>query len=74
MPPPTKKCDLLCHQGKCEMTSKGPKCVCNEFYEGEFCQKFKCSQYCKNGGKKNDLLNFKFIKKIIIKTKDKYVS
>ncbi|KAK6630731.1 hypothetical protein RUM44_002900 [Polyplax serrata] len=52
---PEKKCDLFCHEGKCEMTSTGPRCKCNPFYEGTFCQKFRCSQYCKNGGRCIDL-------------------
>lgn len=47
---PVKKCDLFCHQGRCQITPLGPKCICNQFYEGEFCERYRCSQYCKNGG------------------------
>ena len=48
---PTSCEDVECHQnGKCEMSKGVPKCNCDPFYTGEFCQKYVCSGYCMNGG------------------------
>ena len=43
--------DIDCHQnGHCVMSRGVPKCNCDPFYTGEFCQKYVCSGYCLNGG------------------------
>ena len=48
---PTSCKDINCHQnGKCQMSKGVPKCNCDPFYTGEFCQKYVCSGYCMNGG------------------------
>ena len=47
-----KSCkDIDCHQnGHCVMSKGVPKCNCDPFYTGSFCQKYVCSGYCLNGG------------------------
>ncbi|KAF4524352.1 hypothetical protein B566_EDAN007528 [Ephemera danica] len=43
-------CPLQCKKGNCVSTADGFKCVCQPLYEGELCDKFRCSQFCKNKG------------------------
>jgi hypothetical protein len=49
-PSPTQ-CPLNCVKGECKFSPlNGFKCVCNPLYEGKLCDKYRCSQYCKNKG------------------------
>ncbi|CAB3364278.1 Hypothetical predicted protein [Cloeon dipterum] len=46
-----KTCPLNCRFGECVNAENGGyKCNCNPLYEGKLCDKFRCSQYCKNKG------------------------
>lgn len=49
-PSPTQ-CPLSCVKGKCMFSPPdGFKCRCDPLYEGVLCDKYRCSQYCKNNG------------------------
>lgn len=43
-------CPLQCNQGLCKMVNGQPKCKCTIDFEGEFCEHYRCSNYCKNRG------------------------
>ncbi|XP_046386652.1 prolow-density lipoprotein receptor-related protein 1 isoform X2 [Ischnura elegans] len=44
-------CNLNCHRGTCRIIpGSGPQCICEDPYEGERCDHFRCSGYCKNNG------------------------
>lgn len=45
-----KQCDLNCNVGFCKMTTDGPRCICPPLYDGNLCNNYRCSQYCKNKG------------------------
>lgn len=50
-PDPGTRCNLFCNSGKCVVDSKGsPTCKCPALYEGERCEKYRCSGYCRNKG------------------------
>jgi len=40
---------MNCHKGKCHMVDGQPRCICNPYYNGEFCETYMCSGYCLNG-------------------------
>jgi len=45
------KCPLNCLKGECKFSPPdGFKCRCDPLYEGKLCDKYRCSQYCKNKG------------------------
>lgn len=47
----TQACPLQCNnQGLCKMVHNQPKCKCTIDYEGEFCEHYRCSGFCKNRG------------------------
>ena len=47
-----------CHKGRCELEDGGqPRCVCNPYFTGEFCETYVCSGYCFNGGHCNPSLS-----------------
>jgi len=42
--------DYNCHKGRCELEDEGrPRCVCNPYFTGEFCETYVCSGFCFNG-------------------------
>lgn len=43
-------CPLNCNQGLCKILNGTPKCKCTIDYDGEFCEHYRCSGYCKNRG------------------------
>lgn len=43
-------CPLLCNQGHCVKTHGQPECQCPPDFEGVYCEKYRCSGYCKNRG------------------------
>ncbi|XP_046809386.1 low-density lipoprotein receptor-related protein 1 [Lucilia cuprina] len=43
-------CPLKCNLGTCKIINHIPKCVCQPQFEGEFCEHYRCSNYCKNYG------------------------
>lgn len=43
-------CSLICNQGLCKIINGQPKCKCPIDYEGDFCEHYRCSGYCKNRG------------------------
>lgn len=43
-------CPLECNQGLCKIINDQPKCKCPIDFEGEFCEHYRCSGYCKNHG------------------------
>lgn len=43
-------CPLECHQGLCKIVNGHPKCKCPIDFEGEFCERYRCSGYCLNHG------------------------
>ena len=44
-------CALDCNMGKCVMDETGkPSCKCQALYEGERCERYRCSGYCRNKG------------------------
>jgi hypothetical protein len=46
-----KECPLACVKGDCVSNPQGGyKCNCHPLYEGKLCDKYRCSQYCKNKG------------------------
>lgn len=52
-PPQTsvnQTCRLICNQGLCKFVNGQPKCKCPNDYDGEFCEHYRCSGYCKNRG------------------------
>lgn len=44
-------CNLRCVQGTCRFVDGRPKCFCHPEYDGELCDHYICSEYCKNAGK-----------------------
>lgn len=44
-------CNLRCIQGTCRFVNDKPKCFCHPEFDGELCDHYICSDYCKNGGK-----------------------
>lgn len=46
----SQMCPLQCNQGLCKMVNGEPKCKCTIDFEGEFCELYRCSNYCKNRG------------------------
>ncbi|XP_052130857.1 prolow-density lipoprotein receptor-related protein 1 isoform X2 [Frankliniella occidentalis] len=50
-PRPAERCDLNCIMGKCQITPDGPRCICEPMYGGEYCSKYLCSEYCRNQGR-----------------------
>ncbi|XP_065578254.1 prolow-density lipoprotein receptor-related protein 1-like isoform X3 [Artemia franciscana] len=44
-------CSLECNVGSCFFDSDGnPKCSCPPLYDGEYCNHYRCSGYCRNKG------------------------
>lgn len=43
-------CPLQCNQGLCKIVNGQPKCKCTIDYDGDFCEHYRCSNYCKNRG------------------------
>ena len=43
-------CPLKCNLGTCKLINHIPKCVCQPQFEGELCEHYRCSNYCKNYG------------------------
>lgn len=43
-------CHLKCNRGTCKFINNKQKCVCPKDYEGEYCEKYRCSEYCRNKG------------------------
>lgn len=44
-------CGLDCNMGKCILNEKGvATCKCPSLYEGERCERYRCSGYCQNKG------------------------
>ena len=53
-------CDNInCHKGRCELEDGAPKCICNPYFTGEFCETYACSGHCANGGHCNPSLDKK---------------
>lgn len=50
VPAPARPCQLRCNQGACEIENGKPRCVCPVDFDGEFCDHYRCSGYCKNHG------------------------
>lgn len=49
---PTPTCPLYCNTGTCKLIqNEGPKCICPPLYTGEYCEHYRCSQYCRNHGR-----------------------
>ncbi|CAH2009923.1 unnamed protein product [Acanthoscelides obtectus] len=47
----TPSCPLNCHKGTCKIIEGyGPSCVCPPSFAGQYCELYRCSQYCKNHG------------------------
>ncbi|KAJ9584467.1 hypothetical protein L9F63_021192, partial [Diploptera punctata] len=46
----TKVCDLNCNNGVCQLVKDVPTCKCQPLYDGDRCQNYRCSGYCKNKG------------------------
>lgn len=47
----SNQCRLECNQGHCHLDARNrPRCVCSIDFEGEFCERYRCSGYCKNRG------------------------
>lgn len=45
------QCRLKCNQGKCRLDAQNqPQCECPIDFEGEFCERYRCSGYCQNHG------------------------
>lgn len=44
------KCQLKCNRGTCKFVNNKQKCLCPKDYEGEYCEKYRCSGYCRNKG------------------------
>ena len=50
--------DVNCHKGKCQLNPAGqPRCVCNPYFTGPFCETYVCSGYCFNEGHCNPSLD-----------------
>lgn len=45
-----KLCELNCNRGTCKLVENQPKCYCPKEFDGEFCEHYRCSGYCKNKG------------------------
>ena len=43
-------CPLDCHSGKCVIRNGSPVCECPILYEGDLCERYRCSGYCRNKG------------------------
>ena len=44
-------CSLDCNLGNCVMNERGvASCQCPPMYEGERCERYKCSAFCRNKG------------------------
>ncbi|XP_034243195.1 prolow-density lipoprotein receptor-related protein 1 isoform X1 [Thrips palmi] len=50
-PKAAEKCDVKCIMGKCQIFAEGPRCVCEPMYGGEHCNRYLCSEFCKNQGR-----------------------
>lgn len=50
VPAHARPCQLRCNQGACEIENGRPRCVCPVDFDGEFCEHYRCSGYCKNHG------------------------
>lgn len=46
----TQACPLKCNQGLCKIVNDKPKCKCPVDFDGDFCEHYRCSGYCKNRG------------------------
>lgn len=46
----TQICPLHCNQGLCKIINGQPKCKCTIDYDGDFCEHYRCSNFCKNHG------------------------
>lgn len=46
----TQPCPLKCNQGICKLVNGQPKCKCTIDFDGEFCEHYRCSGFCKNRG------------------------
>lgn len=47
----SKQCRLGCNQGRCQIDAQNrPRCKCPMDYEGDFCERYRCSGHCKNHG------------------------
>lgn len=46
----TNRCNLKCHPGACKIVNNQPICICPIDYEGQFCEHYRCSGFCKNHG------------------------
>lgn len=43
-------CQLKCNRGTCKFVNNKQKCVCPKDFEGIYCEKYRCSGYCRNKG------------------------
>lgn len=43
-------CELKCNHGTCKFINNEPKCICPKDYDGDYCEHYRCSGYCKNKG------------------------
>lgn len=43
-------CNIRCNSGTCRFQDNKPKCYCPKEFEGEHCEHYRCSGYCKNKG------------------------
>ncbi|XP_055372745.1 prolow-density lipoprotein receptor-related protein 1 [Condylostylus longicornis] len=43
-------CPIRCHKGRCKYIDHQPRCICDPMYDGELCDHYRCSGYCKNEG------------------------
>ncbi|XP_062579007.1 fibropellin-1-like [Saccostrea cucullata] len=46
------ECQQPCqHGGDCRLHQGSPKCICSEYFQGEFCEIARCPVPCQNGGR-----------------------
>lgn len=43
-------CQLKCNRGTCKFVNNQQKCICPKDYDGDYCEKYRCSGYCRNKG------------------------
>lgn len=46
----TDQCHLKCNRGTCKFVDNQQKCVCPKEYDGDYCEHYRCSGYCRNKG------------------------
>lgn len=49
-PSNSSNCTIQCNQGKCEISNGKAKCNCPIDFDGDFCEHYRCSGFCKNHG------------------------